>query len=180
MVCWLAQIGCARAAGPQVTKAQALKNVKVSSVVNWQEALSEKGRFRILFPGQPEDSSEAGTVMKGFKFTEPAANWFAYYNDFDELKSNDEQDLRGAYQGSVEAITRKAGTRLLKQEDVFLNGRLGTEFVIERAGSISYMRAFLFGRRMYTLAVDRKTAATGDSAVPVEVKQFFESFTYWD
>ena len=42
------------------------------------------------------------------------------------------------------------------------------------------MRAFLFGRRMYTLAVDRKTTATGDATVPVDVKQFYESFTYWD
>lgn len=156
-----------------------MKGVKVSSIDAWKEILSEEGRFRILFPGQPK-SSDGGFGMKGFQFSESGSNWFAYYNDFDELKSNDEKALRNAYQGSVEAITRKAGTRLLKQEDVFLNGRLGTEFVVEGAELTSYMRAFLFGRRMYTLAVERKRVANGDSNVPIEVKQFFESFTYWD
>jgi hypothetical protein len=117
--------------------------------------------------------------MKGFKFFQPETNWFAYYSDFDQPMPLDEAYLRNAYHGSVEAIA-KNGKRLLAQRDVFLNKRLGTEFVIARPSLVSYMRSFIFGSRAYTLAVDRKTDVGSDATFPSDVQQFFDSFTYWE
>ena len=174
----LSQIACGQAVRPSVSKAQAMKDVKAPIIAGWHEAISDEGRFRILFPGQPRADAEVRS-MKGFKFFAAEANWFAYYTDFDQPRASDDAHLRSAYNDSVEDIT-KNGKQLLSQKDVFLNGRLGSEFIIEAPGTVSYMRAYLFGRRMYTLAVDRKRVANGDATIPNDVQQFFESFTYWD
>lgn len=52
--------------------------------------------------------------------------------------------------------------------------------MIERPDAVSYMRAFAFGHRLYTLAVDVMRAPTGDATIPNDVGQFFDSFIYWD
>ena len=153
--------------------------LKVTSAEGWKAAVSEEGRFRVLFPTAFKGGTERNTDMKGFKCFEAGTNWFAYYNDFDQPRASDDSHLRVAYRGSVESLT-KGGSRLLSQKDVYLNGRLGTEFVLELPGRVSYMRAFLFLRRMYTLAVDRTRIANGDPTIPQDVQQFFDSFTYWD
>lgn len=171
------QVACGQKLSP-VDKVRAMKEVRVSSLPGWHEAVSREGRFRILFPGEPQLYDDVMS-MGGFKFIEPESHWFAYYRDFDQLKSNNEYDLRIAYRNSVESITR-SGKRLVSQEDVLLNGRLGTDFVIEAPGRRSYLRAFLFDGRMYTLAVDRKEVGTGNASTPIAVQQFFDSFAYWD
>jgi hypothetical protein len=177
--CFLPSSGCAQSRPKPVTKARALSALRLTSVEGWKEAISEEGRFRVLFPGIFKGGNERNTDMKGFKCFQAETNWFAYYNDFDQPRASDDAHLRVAYRGSVEALT-KAGSRLLSQKDVSLNGRLGTEFVLESAGRVSYMRAFLFLRRMYTLAVDRTRVTNGDPTIPEDVQQFFDSFTYWD
>jgi len=163
-----------------VAREQAIKQVKVSSLPDWQEAISEDGRFRVLFPGSFKRGVERGTSEKGFKLIQPDTNWFAYYVDYDRPMPNDESYLRNAYKGSVSAITRN-GRFLLGQRDVFLNNRLGSEFVVDGPGRISYGRAFVAGRRMYILNVDRKVGdAIVNASIPADIKQFFDSFTYWD
>ncbi|HEV7860392.1 MAG TPA: hypothetical protein VGO91_17375 [Pyrinomonadaceae bacterium] len=173
----LGQINCGQTTPHPLDKTQALKDVKVSSVNGWKEMVLDKGRFRVLFPREPE--TEDNPAMHGYKLKSAETNWFAYYNDFEEPRTNDETKLRDAYHKSVEALTKK-GSKLLKQVDVRLNGRLGSEFVLEGPGTVSYMRAFMIGRRLYTLVVDSKRAVNGDATIPQDVQQFFDSFTFWD
>lgn len=116
--------------------------------------------------------------MRGFNLIQGEMNWFAYFNDYSN-PIYDETKLREAYQGSVERITRK-GVKLLKQNDVFVNKKLGTEFILEGHGAISYMRAFLIGSRMYTLAVDNRQKTQPIDKIPDNVEQFFDSFTFWE
>jgi hypothetical protein len=52
-VLYLSQTGCGQTSTLHLDKAQALRDVKVKSVGGWKEAISDKGRFRILFPGEP-------------------------------------------------------------------------------------------------------------------------------
>jgi hypothetical protein len=91
---------------------------------------------------------------------------------------NDETGIREAYHKSAEDIARK-GSKLLRQQDVVLNGRLGTEFVFEGRGGVSFIRAFLIEQRMYTLEVDSKNVVDEDSTLTKDVQQFFNSFTFW-
>ncbi len=118
-------------------------------------------------------------LLEGYKLTQDETDWAAQYVEFDEEKTDDEQLLREAYRGSAEAMGKNRG-RLLKQSDVILNGRLGTEFIIEERNAATYMRVFLIGQHMYTLTVVRKKVAPGSSTFPQDVQQFFDSFTFWD
>ena len=164
----------------RVTKADARNNVKLAVVDNWKEAISEQGRFRILFPNTPRLREDLST-LKGFSLVETSTSWTAYYLDYPEPRKSDDGTLHSAYAGSVESIVKRSQAQLLSQKDVRLNGRLGTECVIvNKAGLISYIRAFLYLRRMYMLEVDRKGEVVTEATVPKDVQQFFDSFAYWD
>jgi hypothetical protein len=174
-------VSCGQVAREPVSKDQALRGVKVSNATGWKEAVSDRGHFRILFPGEPtvvEDGEPAG--LQGYKLITGEKNWVSYRYDYPEPKSDDETQIRGAYRRSVEAITQRRGAKLLRQSDVRLNGWLGAEFVIESPGAISYMRAFHVHGRLFTLSVDVKQAGEVNPAVPPDVQQFFDSFTFWD
>jgi len=172
------EVACAQKSSLPVNKDRAVQEVHVRSSPGWLEAVSDDGRFRILFPGKPTVGGDV-VSLKGFKLVEPERKWVAYYTDFEQPMPNDEAYLRNAYHRSVEAIT-KDGKRLLAQRDVLLNTRLGSEFVIDGPNLVSYMRAFVAGRRMYTLSVDQKKADGAGTVIPADVQQFFDSFTYWD
>jgi len=174
----LTRIVSGQEAASPVSKTRAIKEVRVSSMSGWYEAVSEEGRYRVLFPRQPQIDDDVVSV-KGFRCIEPESNWLASYTDFARPVPNDENYLRNAYHGSVEAITKK-GNSLLAQRDVFLNGRLGNEFVVGGPALISYLRVFVSGSRMYTLSVNRKKTPGTNGQIPGDVQQFFDSFAYWD
>ena len=161
-----------------ITKASALKNTKVLSLPGWSETVSDECHFRVLFPGQPKIDDDVASI-KGFKLTDSSGKWSASCADLGRTVPNEEAALRQLYQQSMAAMTRNK-TYLLADSDVFLNGRLGTEFRIRGLSQTSYTRAFVFGRRLYTLSVTRKKAAQVNAENPPDVQQFFDSFAYWD
>jgi hypothetical protein len=168
----------AQVASSPITKANALGNVRVSSLPGWFEFVSEESKFRVLFPGTPKFDDDVSS-MKGYKFKDDSGQWAAWCSDLGREVPNDPASLRNAYQQSIGAKTR-GRDNLFISGDVWLNGRLGTEFIIQRGGRVDYIRAFAFGRRLYTLNVTRKRTTRGSSAIPADVQQFFDSFVYWD
>jgi hypothetical protein len=143
------------------------------------EIVSEKGRFRVTFPAKPteEDENYGPAGMYGFSLREGDTKWSAHYIDLPN-PTTDEDKLREAYNSSVEAIVA-SGSRLVRKGEIRLNGKLGIEFVTEKSGEVSFSRAFLVGRRLYTLGV-RIKARLKDGIVPTEVKKFFDSFDFWE
>ena len=172
----LAQLCCGQTTTP-IDKTRALQNIKIVSASGWKEVMSDEGRFRVLFPGNPVVSKDVAN-MTGFKLSGSGANWLAYYSDFGRHAANDET-LRNNYRQSVEAIARN-GSTVVRQNDIYVLGKLGTEFVLQRAGTTSYMRGLLVGSRFWTLAVDSSTEANRDFSNPKDVQQFFDSFTFWE
>jgi hypothetical protein len=162
----------------QVTKASALQNVRISSLPGWSEAVSDEGRFRILFPGNPKIDDDVVST-KGFKLASSSGKWSALCADLGRTVPNDESALRQVYQQSMDAITRNK-TYLIASGDVFINGRLGIEFRIRGLSQTSYTQAFVFGRRLYTISVTRKKTDQVSAENPSDVQQFFDSFAYWD
>jgi hypothetical protein len=167
---------------PAIDKDQALKDVKVLAITGWQEVISDQGRFRILFPREPEiiNIGNRPGAMYGYRLIDGETNWFAQYQDLGGEVPGGEKQLRNAYQKSVEAVIKKRGAKLLRQSDAVLNGRLGTEFITEVQGSVTYTRAFQIHSRLYTVEVDSKRAVNRDSTLPRDVQQFFDSFTFWE
>jgi hypothetical protein len=168
----------AQASSTSITKASALKNVRVSSIPGWFDAVSDESSFRILFPGKPEMDDDVVSI-RGFKFTNSAGKWSASCTDLKQTTPADEVSLRALYQKSMDAMTRNK-TYLLASGDIFLNGRLGVEFRIRGLSRVSYTRAFVSGRRLYTISVSRDNPAQATGDTPADVQQFFDSFAYWD
>lgn len=174
--------GYAQSSSPQITKARALRDVRVLSLPGWSEVLSDENKFRILFPGKAQIDDDV-ISMKGFTLTKGSGHWSVFCADLGVSIPNEESALRKAYQQSIDSMTRNK-TYLLASEDVSLNGRLGIQFRIRGLSRTSYTRAFAFGRKLYTISVSQKKTAdqTADQNAdpPPDVQQFFDSFAYWD
>ncbi|MGZ8848350.1 MAG: hypothetical protein ACXW3C_17955 [Pyrinomonadaceae bacterium] len=162
-----------------LAKSEAIRKAHVGAIPDWRETISDDGRFRILFPGPPQVDNDVVTAV-GLKVIEPNTSWTVFYSDLGRVVPTNEAAFRKAYRGGLNGLTGE-GRTLLSQRDVYLNGRLGTEFVIEGAGLTSYMRAFVVGRRLYTLAAHRKEVDASNRAnIPTDVRHFFDSFAYWE
>ena len=163
---------------PEITKASALKNVRISTLPGWSEAVSDECSFRILFPGKSEIDHDVVST-KGFKLANSSGKWRAVCADLGRTVPNDESALREVYQQSMDAMTHNK-TYLIASSDVLLNGRLGIEFRIRGLSQTSYTQAFVFGHRLYTISVTRKKTEQVSPDNPADVQQFFDSFAYWD
>jgi hypothetical protein len=160
-------------------KSEAIRKAPVGAIPDWRETISDDGRFRILFPGLPQVDNDVVTAV-GLKVIEPNTSWTVFYTDFGRAVPTNEAAFRKAYRSGLNGLTGE-GRTVLNQRDVYLNGRLGTEFVIEGAGLTSYMRAFVVGRRLFTLAAHRKEVdASNRAIIPTDVRRFFDSFAYWE
>lgn len=182
-VCGLIVVAAALTTGyaqtsEQVTKANALKKVGVTSLPGWSEVLSDKNKFRVLFPGQPQVDDDV-ISMPGFRLTNASGKWSVFCADLRGNVPKDESSLRDLYQRSMDSMTHNK-TFLLASQDVFLNGRLGIEFRIRGLAQTSYTRAFASSRSLYTLSVSRKNPKNPEADTPQDVQQFFDSFAYWD
>ncbi len=163
----------------RVAKSEAIRKAPVGAIPDWRETISDDGRFRILFPGHPQVDNDV-VAAAGLKVIESNTTWTVFYSDLGREVPNNEAAFRKAYRGGLTGMTGE-GRTLLSQRDVYLNGRLGAEFVIAAAGLTSYMRAFVVGRRLYTLAAHRKEVdAANRASIPTDVRHFFDSFAYWE
>ena len=161
-----------------LSKSEAIRKAPVGAIPDWRETISDKGRFRILFPGPAQVDNNVVSAV-GLRVSEPNTSWNVFYSDLDRIVPNNEAAFRKAYRAGLSGLGE--GRTLLSQRDVYLNGRLGTEFVIEGAALTSYMRVFVVGRRLYTLAAHRRQVDASNKAnIPTDVRHFFDSFAYWE
>jgi hypothetical protein len=162
-----------------LAKSEAIRKAPVGAIPDWRETISDEGRFRILFPGPSQVDNNVVSAV-GLRVIEPNTSWNVFYSDLDRIVPTNEAAFRKAYRAGLNGVTGE-GRTLLSQRDVYLSGRLGTEFVIEGAGLTSYMRVFVVGRRLYTLAAHRKEVdASTRATIPTDVRRFFDSFAYWE
>lgn len=173
----LGLLGSAASAQSGLSRSEAIKAVSVVTIPNWKEFSSAEGKFRVLFPGEPKLDDDV-ISMKAWRISIGDTHWSVNFSDFDS-KDPDDEHLRAVYKSSLGPTIHK-GERLLFQRDFRLNGRLGSEVAIASPIKTRYMRALLLSQRLYLLAVERKSAAGTNTAVPTDVQQFFDSFAYWE
>jgi len=166
----------AQETGSPITKEQALSQLR-EPARDWREVISDEGRFRITFPGGTIAPDRDVISMHGFKLVRETSNWSAMYSDLSRSLDTDAQ-IRDAYHRSMLTVV-KNGAKLISQRDVVLNGRLGDEVIILGLQTKTFMRAFLVGKRLYSLSVDIKDGRDERNEIPKDVQQFFDSFTFW-
>jgi hypothetical protein len=165
----------------QATKAplareQALTEVRRKSIGAGEEVISAEGRFRVVFPHGSVIPDDDVSSLHGFKVIDEKVTWSAIYSDLGYSLNSDEE-LRANYHRAVEAITRNALTKC--ERDTVLNGTLGDEVVILKPGFKTFSRDFLVGSRFYSVSVGIKENPDQSCQLPAEVREFFDSFTFW-
>lgn len=175
----LTQAGCGQEGGRPAGKEQASKGLKTAPADGWREAVSEKGRFKVLFPGEPGVVDTQG--LKGYEFRQDSKKrkWVAQYFDFGSYVNPSDAGLRKAYKDGFEVLTRQ-GAKLVRYREVSLNGRPGVEAIVVRPDDKSYMRTFQIRNRIYTLSVDDHADLREADEIPPDVQKFFDSFNYWE
>ncbi|HVG32984.1 MAG TPA: hypothetical protein VM911_07890 [Pyrinomonadaceae bacterium] len=149
---------------------------------DWRELISEEGRFKIKFPGEPvEEVNKFGTTtIHDFKVVKPAVEWRISYAD-DENFARDPTSLKETYSRSVDSLQRE-NRKLILKKDIYLKNRLGIEFILEDQDSISTTRSFLVGQRLYQVSVkkQKKLSSPVEADLSRAVKEFFDSFNFWE
>jgi hypothetical protein len=158
------------------SKAQAISKVRVATLPGWRETLSCEGRFRVLFPCDPENNDDVISV-KELMCTRDGLSWLVSYSELPRAVQDSE--LKQRYHQANRAISGDEN-KLIAERDVFLNGRLGNETVIAKQSRVTYMRSFISRSRLYVISVDRKKHAGSTELIPRDVQNFFDSFVYWD
>jgi hypothetical protein len=174
------QICCGQKSNTPITKTQALGDVKVASIQSWKEIVSDEGRFRIIFPQEPkiEEETDSKRTIQRYTTHTNGIIWYVYYTDFDH-STTDETILRDGYRKTIAASTQ-SGMRLLRQNEIILNGKIGVDFILEGNMGKKYERIFLINRRMYSVAVHIYKKVDNEEKLSAEIKQFFDSFTFWE
>ncbi len=173
----IAQVSCGQTPKPLLDKAQALRDVKVKSVYGGKEVVSDEGRFRIVFPDKSVEIYDEVISLHGFQLRIGKTKWSMLYSDLD-YSINDNTQAREKYHRSVEAVTWN-GSKLIRQNDVVLNGKLGDEVIFSKEQSKTFIRSFIVNNRLYSVSVDIKDSADESSEIPKDIQQFFDSFTFW-
>lgn len=160
-----------------ITKREALNRFSETNDSELREIISDEARFRVVFPGKPEIDDDVITV-RGFRLRARGARWVVSYSDLDLPRSVTSEELRERYHKANQAAARSG--QLVSERDVFLNGRLGSEVVIRNQDELTRMRSFISGKRVFIIAVITNETDKARSQIDDDIKQFFESFTFWD
>jgi hypothetical protein len=157
-----------------------LQRDRLSGEANWREFTSEEGRFSILVPRTPRETTETVETPVGeidehsFIVIHGSITYIASYSDYPQnVLTSDPQAVLDAFRNS--AVTSVDG-KLLSERSISINGYLGRELKIKIADdsdtAIVRLRIYLVGNRLYyiyTLALEERASSSS-------IDKFLNSF----
>jgi tetratricopeptide (TPR) repeat protein/S1-C subfamily serine protease len=153
------------------------------SNTTWQKFSSSDGGFSVLMPGKPQESIQRNSLsnLRVFIATQKSRSvvFEVNYNLTNIRLTDPANPSRSVtnpspefFKGFGNSIVGKG--RLLKEQDVRLNGYSGREIIFQTSdGLFNRIRLYYANQRFYTLRAVAKTEA----ALSQESDQFFNSFT---
>ncbi len=135
----------------------------------WNEYASEKYKFRITFPAKPadviNDEHETGETFASFETNTKKA---VYRLAIKSLNVNlDNSQLDELYESSFAGNLNSSQVKLISKKNVFLNRKLGKEFIYKENGRIYFQRFFIQEKRLFWLSVN------------LPEKQYTKDFNVW-
>lgn len=176
-ILFLEPLVSAQVTKPPITREHALAQLKGISGKGWKEVISDEGRFRVVFPAESVVPEDDVISVRGYKLVIGEVKWSAVYSDLD-YSLDSVSRIRETYHRGMEAML-KNGTKLVRQRDVIMNGRLGNEVILQNQKSRTFMMTFLIASRLYVVSVDIKDSRIEENDIPQDVQRFFDSFTFW-
>lgn len=159
----------------KIDKAPEVKLLSEESEDIWNEFISRKHNFTITFPAKPEDIRD--DEMDKFATFETNTQKAAYRLMIKSLSANlSNSQLDEVYETSFSDVLVGGNVRLISKKNVYLNRKLGREFVFADKRKIYFQRIYILEGRLYFLSIMLpKKEYTKDFDKWAE--KFFESFS---
>lgn len=173
----LALSACAFAAQAQTVKPGAKATPpaaaadREANAANWKEFTSTAGRFSILFPDKPAETTESlGAVDAHIVGMQTFAVYSVMYADYPE-PIGDQATARRILDDGVKSAVDSVSSQLLETKEIVLDGNPG-RYLKERMpdGKILRAKMLLVGQRLYQIAI----------TTPEEQGQSAEKIGYYD
>jgi len=129
----------------------------------WKEFSPPAGRFKLLGPGEPIETSQTIESRSGkiqqhtFTFMLGFATYFVSYSDF-PITLTEPSDVKRFLDHMHEGEVASSQGKLLSITEIELDGYPGRVFVVETPNSMFRMKYFLVGQRFYQIATSTPTA----------------------
>jgi hypothetical protein len=149
---------------------------KLTAMNRWQTYTNQDGGFSVRLPGKPEEDfrrvpAPSKSVPVRYVAAQAPDGSGIYGVAYMDLPAA-VRDPREAVQ-RMEAVPQALKGQLLSKYDVTVQGHQGREYRFQRDKSVTTLRVFLVGRRMYQLIVTSPTEKVGAE----ERARFMGSFT---
>ncbi|HXH69404.1 MAG TPA: hypothetical protein VNI60_03555 [Pyrinomonadaceae bacterium] len=151
----------------------------------WKELVSEEGRFKILFPKEPEKLVRNKDFPRGNSFIEYKlwTNFRKYsvsFAEFDNVKSLSNEQLNGLYDITRDGIVKDAKGKLSTDNSLQVGNVLGREITYEQENYIVINRYFLNGNKFYQIITVVEKELNVGTNVQEFGKKFLGSFRFID
>ncbi|HEV2021196.1 MAG TPA: hypothetical protein VGQ94_01570 [Terriglobales bacterium] len=147
---------------------------------DWVKYVSAEGRYSVLFPNQPEVSTQETTASTNEKVTQHLAassdQGTAYLIGY-----FDKTGMTFSFDKARDGMISKIKGTLLAEKEISLGGYPGREVKVAATGSddaeyIALARYYVVGDRIYVVEVVFPKAS--ERATTEKVAKFFDSFTF--
>jgi hypothetical protein len=127
----------------------------------WKEFSSTDGKFKVLFPGVPKESSnvqenDVGKLNIHFVTYKSFISYSVVYTNYPrnvEESSTIKKFLDDVRDGGLSAVS-KANPKIIKESDITLGGHPGRFLQVELAGNaVLRVKWIAFGERLYVVSV---------------------------
>jgi hypothetical protein len=140
----------------------------------WNDFVSDTYGFRLTFPSPADNvTSYEEEKLTHFSASTKKANYSLLVKNL--LVSLNNSQLDALYESIIEQTEDPETTKLVSQQDVYLNGFLGKELVYEENGQIVFGRIYVLESKIFMLSVSvaKKDYTTGFNKW---ARKFLDSF----
>lgn len=148
----------------------------------WVEYVNTDGNFKILFPGQPEESSrhDGGTRVNFVAYDlrrkgGQDAGYMVTYFDYDDslVKAITDSNMQRIYENELSPILRLGERRLISEKEVYCKHHKGLEVKLDykQGKGLFTIRMYLAGHTFYMLQACCEASDNSGSA-----NKFLSSF----
>jgi len=155
--------------------------VTVHTKLEWREFVSEAGRFKAIFPAEPDTiKSQAGlngTIRKTqITAAFPQIAFMLIYADFPGTPAMNDEALRNDYDVVQNGTASVTSSKLISKRDIWLSGKLGREITLKTGAQIVKYRLHLIGDRQYQVITSFDAVLENDKQTQINVDRFLQSF----
>jgi hypothetical protein len=144
--------------------------IKISKTNYRKPFYSKAGRFSINFPGNPSirnEKDQDGNNVHLFILSRGQSFYQVSYFDNSYLQNLSRQETSTLITEMFTDLSKLAETRrwdyqLLTSKDIQFNNNIGREVKYTLAGKVVLIRAYILGKRMYTISETKNISETID------------------